>query len=140
MYTLISSAKLDKNGITDYLSYTVKISQLAERYQWETVLLYDREYRRLQAALNGQLRWGADSSHLVSVYLKDKSGQNKEKPNKGPKGINSKTPAVKDPKSGKDICRNYNNSKCEYGDKCFRAHVCLTCYKTHPLLEHSKNA
>ena len=49
---LVLEGKICVDGVAHYLSYTVKISCLAQRYVWVTVLLYDREYRRAQANYN----------------------------------------------------------------------------------------
>ena len=64
---LLLEGKIGVDGVAHYLSYTVKISCLAQRYVWATVLLYDREYRRAQANYN--FPWGSDVPHLVSVHL-----------------------------------------------------------------------
>ena len=51
----------------DYLSYTTEICQLLQWYSLVSVLLYDREYRKLQCHHN--FRWGTDVPHMHSVYL-----------------------------------------------------------------------
>ena len=53
--------------VLDYMSYTVKIGHLANRYTWQSVILFDDEYRDLQA--QNHFRWGCDSSHLSTVAL-----------------------------------------------------------------------
>ena len=50
-----------------YMSYTVMVSQIAQKYEWPSVLLWDREYRKMQANLG--FRWGTDQSHLRDVLL-----------------------------------------------------------------------
>lgn len=70
MYKLLKDGALDMASIPDYLGYTVKISQLADIYEWVTVLLYDREYRRQQATLRHP--WGTENAHLHTVYLQRK--------------------------------------------------------------------
>ena len=67
LYKLQGEAKLTVESIMDYLSYTTKICQLVQRYSLVSVLLYDREYRKLQCHHN--FRWGTDVPHLHSVYL-----------------------------------------------------------------------
>jgi len=52
----------------DYLAYVVKISGLIEDYTWQTVILYDNEYRKLQH--HHQFPWGSDSQHLHTRFLK----------------------------------------------------------------------
>ena len=50
-----------------YMGYTVMISQLMQKYDWLSVLLFDREYRKMQANLG--FEWGTDQSHLRDVLL-----------------------------------------------------------------------
>ena len=64
---LYGESKLSGDAILDYLSYTTKICQLVQRYNLVSVLLYDREYRKLQCARN--FNWDTDVPHLHSVYL-----------------------------------------------------------------------
>ena len=50
MYTLLFSNKLPTNkDVRNYFSYTVKIMELANKYDWKSVLRYDDEYRHLQS-------------------------------------------------------------------------------------------
>ena len=50
MYTLLFSNKLPTNkDVRNYFSYTVKIMELANKYDWKSVLRYDNEYRHLQS-------------------------------------------------------------------------------------------
>ena len=51
----------------DYLSYTNKVYQLIHRYSLVSVLLFDREYRKLQASMGFQ--WGTDVQHLHKLFL-----------------------------------------------------------------------
>ena len=44
---LLQSGKISHSQTSHYLAYMVKIGMLAQRYQWSSVLLYDREYRKL---------------------------------------------------------------------------------------------
>ena len=67
LYRLHGEAKLTGEGILDYLSYTTKVCQLVQRFNLVSVLLYDREYRKLQCA--HEFRWGTYVPHLHSVYL-----------------------------------------------------------------------
>ena len=47
LYKLFGEGRLDLTGILDYLSYTTKICQLVQRFNLISVLVYDREYRKL---------------------------------------------------------------------------------------------
>ena len=67
LYQLVRENKLQGPSLFDYLSYTTKVYQLVQRYNLISVLLYDREYRKLQAAL--KFRWGTDVQHLSSIHL-----------------------------------------------------------------------
>ena len=51
LYRLVAESKLHGGNILDYLSYTTKICQLVQRFTLISVLLYDREYRQLQARI-----------------------------------------------------------------------------------------
>ena len=47
VYTLLEEKKLNAlPEIQDYLAYTVKIMELANKYEWKSVLMYDNEFRR----------------------------------------------------------------------------------------------
>ena len=52
LYKLVGESKMNASNILDYLSYSTKICQLVQRYSLVSVLLYDREYRRLQSEHN----------------------------------------------------------------------------------------
>ena len=48
-YELLTSNRLPTAAdLRDYLSYSIKIFELARKYTWESVLKYDDEYRILQ--------------------------------------------------------------------------------------------
>ena len=51
----------------DYLSYTNKVYQLVHRYSLVSVLLFDREYRKLHPSMGFQ--WGTDVQHLHKLFL-----------------------------------------------------------------------
>lgn len=143
LYQLIKDKSLDLISMPEYLAYTVKISQLADMYEWVTVLLYDREYRRQQASLGHP--WGVDNPHLYQVYLQHKQ----VKPAHASKHAGKPKPATRhdaakqgpvDPGSGKEVCRNHNRGRCSWGVRCYRAHVCAMCFASdHTETHHSKN-
>ena len=54
--------RMEMGALQDYLAYTVKISELIEDHTWQSVILYDNEYRKLQH--RHQFRWGSDSQHF----------------------------------------------------------------------------
>ena len=62
-YTLLSEGKLStQSAIQDYLAYTVKIMELIARYDWKSILMYDNEFRKLQAIY--KFSWSFESTHL----------------------------------------------------------------------------
>ncbi len=128
MAALYDSGDLDHGAAKDYMAYTAKIGELASRYTWASVLAYDQEYRRRQAA--ARFRWGSDSQHLCTVLLKEKAAT--------PTGIKQRggqTGRRVGP-GGKEVCIQYNHGKCSYGPRCNFEHVCLLCLQAHPQSDH----
>jgi hypothetical protein len=120
---MLNSGKLGSTQTAHYLAYMVKIGMLAQRYQWHSVLVYDREYRKMQATY--KFPWGSDTQHLAQVYLLEKSTK----------------PAVpvrvhNYPKQ--ESCRLYNHATCTYGNNCKFAHNCLICKQSHSVKDHPK--
>ncbi len=156
-------ARLIGKGVNPraYLSYTVMVAQLAQKYDWHSVLVWDREYRKSQA--NMLFDWGSDVSHLRDIMLipktpkkfgsfsKDqgKSDQGKkESPKTGQKGGGNgqyRKKAWADKSGNRDlategklkICRAFNAGNCTF-EKCFFRHFCAQCgaadhgEKNHP--------
>ena len=54
LYNLVGDGKLVGASLMDYLSYTTKVYQLVQRFSLASVLLYDREYRKIQSIMNFQ--------------------------------------------------------------------------------------
>ena len=107
--------------VHDYLVYTTKVGELATRFTWASVLLFDDDYRRRQAELD--FRWGSDAPHLSMVVLKERP-VNSKKPGefKQPKAANAK--------STSSHCGYFNQGKeCPYGVDCKFPHVCAICGK-----------
>ena len=63
LYKLNGDGKLAGEGIMDYLSYTTKVCQLVQRYNLVSVLLYDREYRKLNVIMN------LDGEHMCHTSI-----------------------------------------------------------------------
>ena len=125
---MLNNGKINPNNTAQYLSYMVKIGMLAQRYQWQSILSYDREYRKMQAAY--QFPWGSDTQHLSQVYLVDKFQK---------RNVQNSNQATRQPEHVKrEPCRLYNHSFCTYGSSCRYAHICLRCKREHPLKEHSE--
>ena len=151
-------ARLVASGVKprDYMAYTVHISQLAQKYQWWSVLLYDRDYRQMQA--NKKFSWGTDFPALRDVNLVPKErkqvgfGQGRKKndqKNFGGKQSVDQTfrsgqkftgnrPKTSDGESRAPVvCRDFNFRECER-KFCRYLHVCGRCRssdhgeKNHP--------
>ncbi len=134
---LLLDGKLGLEGVAQYLSYNVKISSLAQRYIWQTVLMYDREYRRAQATYN--FAWGSDVPHLVSVHLVPR--QEKVKPSQSYKQVthNAQSSGQHQMYRKPYTCNAFNTEgKCKFGTNCRFMHECNTCKGPHPACEHPK--
>ena len=80
---LLCTGQLPRDEIEFYLAYTTKIYEFAEKYDWNSVLNYDYNYRELQA--EHKFKWGTFSPHmelqlLVPKRPKQQSGQNGPSP------------------------------------------------------------
>ena len=53
--------------VREYLSYSIKIYELANKYSWGSVLQYDNEFRILQHTYVHL--WSMDNSHIHEVML-----------------------------------------------------------------------
>ena len=59
-HSLLFSHKLPTaRDVRDYLAYTVKVMELAGKYEWQSVLKFDDDYRQLQASYSSP--WSYDS-------------------------------------------------------------------------------
>ena len=130
---LQEDGKLDAAATLDYLSYSIRLYQLFQRYDQVSVYLFDREYRKLQAQMG--FRWGTEVGHLQQVWLKEQ-GQHPT-PNSGfvTKTQKSNNPTTAD---GQTICKLFNTKEgCSYTD-CKFEHVCSRkgCEKKHPAVNH----
>ena len=131
MAKLLLEGKLATKNTAQYLSYTVKIAGLCRRYMWQSVMLYDREYRRSQAIYN--FPWGSDIQHLVTTHLVPRYATGKSsKADKGQYQYGS----TQSPELG--LCKLFNHSVCTYGDSCKYRHVCNVCKGSHPQSKHQK--
>jgi len=69
---LLKRQNMDVTAIQDYLAYIAKVLELIEEHTWQSVILYDNEYRKLQHRHG--FRWGSDSQHLHTRFLKKRQG------------------------------------------------------------------
>ena len=139
--------KLQQSGlllgdqVRQYMSYSCKILQFNARFDWQSILAYDKQYRLLQAQYG--FPWGSEVPHLMTTTLieKDKNFTKtfqKGGPKQQPKtGFNSNKPKV-----SQMSCRDFNRGLCTH-NPCRFQHVCSMqgCGKDHPACQHdnSKN-
>ena len=144
LYRLIELGQITMANLPDYMLYTKSIHHLGTMYEWGSIMMYDREYRRMQAQKKWD--WGTESSYLINCHLRKKapppppaapSNQNNNKrKDSQDKGKRNK---VYD-KTGKEVCKNFNGGGCTY-QGCRHSHVCIVCLGGHPATSHesSKN-
>ena len=168
-YELLSSNKLPtSDDLRDYLSYSIKVLELARKYTWESVLKYDDEYRILQHTYGYQ--WSFDNSHLhevmliprwavstpgnrkntyVSVTPSSGSASSFNAPGHGSRGQqyqDSAPPIVSHTVGGQEICRNFNRMKgcqrsdCKFPHSCNRKIAGRACGKPHSASNHNNSS
>ena len=122
----------------DYMSYTTKIGELACKFTWKSVILYDNEYREKQHLF--QFRWGCDSSHLHTVQLVPRKREEEEK--KWKRGnftgkVERGEHPSKDYSKSTPLCWNWNKETPCTHSPCNYQHVCEWCKSTaHPKVKH----
>ncbi|XP_070209377.1 uncharacterized protein [Littorina saxatilis] len=121
-----------------YLCYTEMVGELGARFSWQSVLLYDDEYRKRQSTSG--FAWGTPNPHLSTVILCERAqqvpGNKSGKATTGSGGIRRPVGP-----SGKEVCLQYTNKgTCLYGSRCRFEHVCDTCGKEHPGKDHQATA
>ena len=127
------NSEIDKR---QYWGYTCKILELNSRFEWQSILEYDREYRKNQARFN--FAWGTEIPHLSSVQLKDKKANfQPANSNKKSKQFSQSTNSSQGKKTPQYICRDFNRDKCAR-TSCKYQHICSVnnCYKDHPAFKH----
>ena len=136
MTKLQGEGKLAGEDMLDYLSYTTRIYQLMQHYEIASVMVYDREYRRLQSQLN--FRWGTEINHLQIMWLKEQAPRNyvnKHSDARPNSGKDKSGPLTAD---GKVICKKYNSKGgCAFRD-CKFVHACSKagCAQSHSASTH----
>lgn len=143
LYKLSREGKLSGPSLMDYLSYTTKIYQLVQRYNLASVLLYDREYRKLQACEG--FRWGTDVQHLHQINLQPREKtQAPGSQYQGPKKFQTPSPGNKNngfraDKRDVGICRNFSSPKGCTFPQCKYKHQCILpgCTQKHSAVSHT---
>ena len=64
---LLATNQIKRKDIEFYLAYTTKIYEFAEKYEWNSVLIYDYTYREIQA--EHDFMWGTFSPHMELQLL-----------------------------------------------------------------------
>ena len=139
--------------IEDYLSYSIKVLEKATNYTWQSVLLYNDEFRVLQHTYG--FPWGTDHSHLHEVIfmprwvakLTRRQGNTTTSPynssdssSKGPSNTCSHIP------NGSEICRMFNARKGCRRLPCKFVHTCnckvgsQACGKNHQGYLHGSSS
>ena len=146
MQKLLFTGDLTQSQIIDYLSYTQRVYHQFWSCELVSVLLFDREYRRLQK--QHQFRWGTEVHHLHSACLRPKFLQSQNSrhvvPAQGSKLTGTKSnfvPYASHTSVGKLICKKFNSRKGCLMPHCKFEHVCALpgCADKHPAFQHTKN-
>ena len=115
-HSLLFSCKLPTSRHAhDYLAYTVKIMELAVKFEWTSVLKCDDEFCQLQASYS--FPWSHDSTHLHQIAL------DRSVPRLKPKQNNFIPPSSHQSFVGSNtavysadnpvICWNFNSTGCQ---------------------------
>ena len=92
--------------VAAYMRYTEMVGKLGYRFTWQSVLIFDDEYRQREAA--EKFAWGTDAPHLATVVLRDRVTTGK-RPNgngsNGSGGSHRQRPVGPD---GKELCLQFN--------------------------------
>ena len=124
-------SEIDKR---QYWGYVCKVLELNSRFEWHSVLEYDKEYRSNQARF--QFPWGTEIPHLSSVQLKDKKQNFQNNFTKKGKQFTNPTNGKKQGAS-QLTCRDFNRGKCVH-TPCIYQHSCSVqgCGKNHLACKH----
>ena len=138
---LLSQGKLvSQVDIQNYLAYTVKIMELSSKYEWRSVLLYDNEFRKLQAIYS--FPWSFDSPHLHTVMLQPIFKASFANKPSQPNAPSTRTVFASFTSEGRVICRNLNGQKgctlqhCNFARVCNRKVAGKACGLAHPGYSH----
>ena len=143
-HTLLFANKLPTpRDVKEYLAYTVKVMELAGKYEWVSVLKFDDEYRQLQATY--AFPWSYDSPHLHEVALVPKPLL-PARPSSKPAGASNVPPSnsflASHSSTGRPICRKFNTNQGCQRPTCSFLHLCnkkqngKACEASHPSCRH----
>jgi hypothetical protein len=134
---MVYKDKISVSQIMDYVGYLTKIATLAQTFQWTSVLLYDREYRKEQS--DKGFSWGADNSYLMQLLLRPMGQMNTGVQNNVNRSQSTgKQRSTFEPSTGRPICEKWNSRWGCTLKNCRYAHVCHSCYSpSHTDMTHS---
>ena len=134
-------------NVNAYINYTADIFRLASKYVWYSVLLYDKEYRDMQA--DEKFEWGTYRQDLRDFQLVSKrdnptaraineaSGATKACGKLSVNNDRRRGPFLPD---GREICRSFNNNLCYRQDCKMMHHYAICMSSTHSALSgHGHN-
>ena len=127
----------DLETVMEYTGYVIKIATMGQRFNWQSVLKYDSEYRRYQAT--NKFKWGADNAFTMMVFLKDSMSKDQasqfQQPQRRP--FQNRLRTKYDSASGRIVCEKFNGRNGCSLTACKYAHVCSTCFSaTHNEFTH----
>ena len=127
----------DLETVLHYCGYLIKIATMGQRFNWQSVLKYDYEYRRYQAS--NQFQWGADNAYTMMLFLKDSMTKDPA-PQQSSRRNSTNTGRFRsryDPASGRIVCEKFNGRNGCTLPMCKFAHVCLACFsQSHEEFTH----
>ena len=137
---LIIQDQMTMPEVLQYIGYVTKVASMAQVFPWRSILKYDQEYRKQQAAMS--FPWGADSPYLMHLFLSqdDAVRQTMDRQpdrQRGPSTSRNKYDLV----TGKIVCEKFNGRNGCNLRSCNYAHVCLECYdRAHGEFQHKQKA
>lgn len=121
---LLRSGELSLDKVEYYLAYTTQIYDFASKYEWDSILDFDYNYRERQAEYG--FAWGALTANMELQLLQPRVPrslvpQSRTAPQKG-RGQSGQGRAVDMPECKMFKARNGN---CPFGEKCKYRHVLM---------------
>lgn len=105
---LLSSHNLARSDIEYYIAYTTQIFDFATKYTWASILVFDQQYRELQA--HHGFKWGTFAPQLEMQLLQPKTTQQ-------PSDMRRVADTTEE-------CRMFRaKGSCSFGSKCKFRHV-----------------
>ena len=126
----LASSPNSQQSLLQYLEYMKRICELAEHYEWQSILAYDKAFRSQQESTKGA--WDANYPHLDRLYLRVRQRNQTRSSQQGRKCQNSYIRSSMTNASKTEPCWLFNIGKCRY------EHVCSVagCNDSHPQIYH----